>query len=234
MGTFLATRDKSAAVEAFSKALNELPGCRYCWIELAKSSQAVLSQDEACTLIMALHVPNADSPDVLNPRAHALIHLNCYTDALDLLEKAADGSRSSDDVSALCNSLIKQGHVLSYLGRYDDALRCFSECLQIEPGNWMVLYSEAITRVRCQGLSSAKAAIARARQALQKPSKSNNYEAVYAQAGIEAVVGNRTYALDLLEKAIRNDKYFKELAQHDIAWSGMRANQRFQALVKDS
>lgn len=126
------------------------------------------------------------------------------------------------------------GLVLSYLGRYAEAIENYEQALSSEHDSYTALYNIAVAKVRWQGLSGAPHDIEVARDKLtlllnDPDTRGNSF---YGLGGLEAVSGNAKVALDYLEQAIPLCYEAVRWARHDIAWNGLRADIRFQQLLK--
>lgn len=128
-----------------------------------------------------------------------------------------------------------RGLLLSFCGRYEEAIVWCEQQLRETPDDPLLLYALAVTKARQQGLAGAKQQINRAQAALQAAVKTDATGAIlYRLGGLAALEGETEQALHYLQEAttLRGDRF--ETARHDLAWLDLRADARFQALVAET
>ena len=125
-----------------------------------------------------------------------------------------------------------KGLVLSYIGQYADAIKCYEQRLQEKSNEHVSLYNIAVVMARWKGLTHAQEYIAAARTALLNQKNLNkNEHALYGFGALEALAGNKSQALIYLGKAVHCGKSAKQWARQDIAWLDLRADPQFQKLI---
>jgi len=126
----------------------------------------------------------------------------------------------------------ERGLLLSYLGRYAEAIECYEQNLQEDPDDYTTLYNIAVAIARWKGVADATEHIARARLALLAiRGTKNNVRALYGLGGLEALSGHTSPALNYLRRAISSSKRVIFWARHDIAWRDLHTDPQFQKLV---
>lgn len=125
------------------------------------------------------------------------------------------------------------GLLLSYLGRYSEAIENYEIVLRKEPSSFSSLYNIAVAIFRWRGLPVAQTHLDKARQVLLPLLDTDmRGSALYGLGGLEALTENFEQALDYFEQAISLTNSAYDWAQHDIAWSDMRSlNERFRNLI---
>lgn len=162
-------------------------------------------------------------------RARTYELLGCYAETLADFDQAV----ALDD-TIFADWRIKRGMILSFLGRYADAVAWCDQLLQETPDDPIVLYNRAVFNVHWHGVAEAQDDLAKARSALQQIYTSQpTGMTIYRLAGLAAVEGNRTAALAALEEARLLDyAEVMDYAPCDVAWLHLRSDPRFQALLK--
>jgi tetratricopeptide (TPR) repeat protein len=128
-----------------------------------------------------------------------------------------------------------KGLVLSYLGRYEEAIEAYEQSLQKDGTNFAARYNIAVSVTRLKGLAYAQPYIKDARSALLKVQNPNaNAVVLYGIGGLEALAGNTSQALNYLKRAIFSSKHVIEWAKHDIAWDKLRNDPQFRNLQRSS
>ncbi len=125
-----------------------------------------------------------------------------------------------------------RGLLLSFCGRYAEALEWCEQRLQENPNDPLLLYALAVTRARWQGVAEARPQLDKARSVLQAAVPADTTGAIlYRLGGLAALAGNNDRALRYLQDAInlRGDRF--ETACHDLAWLDLRTDARFRALI---
>lgn len=128
-----------------------------------------------------------------------------------------------------------RGMLLSFCGRYEEAIEYCEQRLKENPDDYLLLYPLAVIKARWQGVAAAQAQIDQARAALQAVIEADSSGAIhYRLGGLAAVEGYPDQALFYLQAAIslRGGRF--ETARHDLAWLDLRADPRFQALSERS
>jgi tetratricopeptide (TPR) repeat protein len=127
-----------------------------------------------------------------------------------------------------------RGLLLSFCGRYAQAIAWCEGELREQPENALLLYALAVTQARWRGLAEARSHIARARQALRTMVEVDVSGAIfYRLGGLAALEGQSDRALRYLRQAthLRGGRF--ETACHDLAWLNLRSDPRFQALIPE-
>ncbi|MBD1995250.1 tetratricopeptide repeat protein [Leptolyngbya sp. FACHB-541] len=125
-----------------------------------------------------------------------------------------------------------QGLVLTYLGRYSEAIQNYRESLKRNPNAFSDLYNIAIATVRLRGVTDAYLQIEAVRPTLTSLlyTKSRG-TALYGLGGLEAVTGNIDAALNYLEQSISLKRQAVIWARQDVAWLDLHSNEYFQDLI---
>jgi tetratricopeptide (TPR) repeat protein len=122
--------------------------------------------------------------------------------------------------------------LLSYLGRYAQAIACCEQGLKANPDDFVTLYTLAVIKARQNGLAEAQACIDKTRAAAQAMVNTEERAlALYRLGGLAALEGNREQALDYLQQTILLGEEPRGLAHHELAWHDRRVDPRFQSLI---
>jgi len=159
----------------------------------------------------------------------ALIHelLNRYEETLADFDRAL----ALDD-TLFNNPLSKRGLLLSYCGRYAEAIACCQQALLENPDDHFALYNVAVFKACWQGLAEARADVRKAHAALLSVVNTEARGiALYRLGGLAALEGRTEQALNYLEEAILLENETIEYACHDLAWLDLRSEPRFQSLI---
>ena len=125
-----------------------------------------------------------------------------------------------------------RGLLLSYCGRYAEAVEYCEQELRENQDDRLILYSLAVAKACWQGLTEAQAQIDKARTTLQSMGKMDVGDAVlYRLGGLAALEGKADQAFYYLQKVIELRRSPLETARHDPAWLNLRADPRFQSLI---
>ena len=92
--------------------------------------------------------------------------------------------------------------MLSYLGRYAEAIEDYEEGLGQNPGSYIYLYNIAVATVRWKGLKAGEHAIDRAMEVLEAAGEDEEGAMFYGLGGLAALSG------DLPKRWITCDKPF--------------------------
>ncbi len=155
-----------------------------------------------------------------------------------LMERYEEALIDFDRTIALDDTIIlscygERGLLLSYLGRYDEAISCCETGGQKNPNDYITLYTLAVIKAHCQGLAAAQAEIDKTRQILiAQNTKPGCAGVIYRLGGLAAIQGNLEQALNYLQTAISLDNEPLELARRDLAWLELRQNSHFKFLTK--
>ncbi len=153
--------------------------------------------------------------------------LRYYQEALVDFDKAI-----ALDQNLFDNKHSERGMLLSYCGRYEEALADCQQALLENPRDHFALYNIAVFKMRWQGLSSAQTEIETARATLQSALNTPDRGIVlYRLGGLAALEGHTELALQFLQAAILLDNTAIDFALHDIAWLELRDYPQFQSLV---
>ena len=175
-----------------------------------------------------------DNPSLLIGRSETLRRLSRYEEALTDLERAIDLEPALREQHSN-----ERGLLLSYLGKYDEALECYRSALasleNLRPPAY-VLYNIAVATAKLKGSRAAKPEISKAREALQSLLESGERGAgLYGLAGLAAIEGDDEKALTLLRQAMDDRTMHEEIvswAEHDTPWTELRNTERFLSIVK--
>ncbi|HEY6287584.1 MAG TPA: tetratricopeptide repeat protein, partial [Ktedonobacteraceae bacterium] len=153
--------------------------------------------------------------------------LNHYDNALKDFDSAIALDRT------LTNSLsIDRALLLCKLGRYAEAIETYDEGLNQNPNRSDLLYNFAIAVAHLKGIQEARIYIDKARVALLTIKNTDaRATAFYGLGGLEVLMGDNDQALDYLQQAIMLDKEAKRWARHDIVWTALNNDRRYQNLI---
>jgi tetratricopeptide (TPR) repeat protein len=120
----------------------------------------------------------------------------------------------------------QKGLCLNSLGRYEEALVCFEQCLSINSNDYSAAYNAAIAVVKSRGAARGQDEIQRAESCL----KANAPEGprLYGFAGLAAVQGDRETAVMLYDAAFIVDPTVSRWTRRDVAWNDLRGTPEFQ------
>ena len=126
----------------------------------------------------------------------------------------------------------QRGLLLSYCGRYGEAVESYKHVLEEKPNDHVALYNIAVVLARWKGFAEAQTQIDAAHTLLSAMlGTDERYTALYGLGGLEAVTGHTEEALNYLRQAIVLNKIASEWARHDVAWLELRGDARFQSLI---
>ncbi len=126
----------------------------------------------------------------------------------------------------------ERGLLLSYLGRYSEAISGCEQGLQQNPEDYITLYTLAVLKAQLQGLVAAQLEIKTTQNILKAVAKqSRDAGVIYRLGGLAALEGDIEQALNYLQQAIVLDNEPLELARRDLAWLNLRDYPRFQSLI---
>lgn len=158
----------------------------------------------------------------------------------DLLRRYEEALVDFDRAIALDETLFsdwrsERGMLLSYCGRYAEAIACCQQALLENSDDRFALYNIAVFKTRWKGLADARTDIDKARIALLAAVNTETRGIVlYRLGGLAALEGKTAQALNYLQEAIPLEKEAIESARHDIAWLELRDHPRFQFLIADT
>jgi tetratricopeptide (TPR) repeat protein len=125
-----------------------------------------------------------------------------------------------------------QALLLSNLGHYADAIKIYENFLKEESDNFYILYSLAVCMVKYRGLDNARMQVRLAHDALRSAVQTGEHAlSLYGLGGLSALLNNADQAFQYLQQALSLERELTELARHDLAWSGLINDSRFQLLV---
>lgn len=164
---------------------------------------------------------NPDKMAALNNKGVAFDYIEEYDKALECFDAAL--SRVPENVHVLSN----KGISLYKSERYEQALECFDAALKID-----VNYVNALT---FKGHSLYR--LGKNNDALDLYNKiirldHNNAEALYNKACLCSIKGDEYGSITSLERAIRLDASWKDVALHDKDLDRVSANPRFRKIVE--
>lgn len=156
--------------------------------------------------------------------------MRCYEKALLDFDKAI-----SLDKTLFKNWRSERGMLLSYCGRYAEAVADCQQVLQENPVDHFAWYNLAVFKERWHGSTNAQTEIEQARMVLQTVTNTEERGIIfYRLGGLAALDGKTEQALNYLQKAILLEAEAIEFAPHDLAWLDLRDNPRFQSLIADT
>jgi tetratricopeptide (TPR) repeat protein len=167
--------------------------------------------------------------------AWALIHrANIYT----MMRHYENALADVDQAVALDQNVMphwpgERGLLLSYLGRYAQAIECCEQGLKDYPDDFIISYTLTVVKARRFGLSSANIGETRATVEAMVNTEERAL-ALYRLGGLAALENNRDQALDYLQQAILLGEEPRGLAHHDLAWLDMRDDPSFQSLISET
>jgi tetratricopeptide (TPR) repeat protein len=162
--------------------------------------------------------PKESNTHLLQARIHEA--LEDYPAALRALDIVKQNGSSGLDV---CN---QRGLLLSYLGRYDEALEEFGRGEQSPE----VMYNLAVAAVLA-GHNDADRRIAAASEVLHAVRITAPHVTCYGKAGIAAALGDASKALDGLGRALVLHTDVRSWALKDMAWRDLRSTPEFVDLL---
>ena len=133
-----------------------------------------------------------------------------------------------NNIGALSN---ERGLLLSYLGRYSEAIENYERNLQINPKSHSSIYNVAVVMVRWKGFPEANIYVDQTRTFFENEEVVNEGVRLYGLGGLEALVGNIDQALNYLQQSLSLEDQAIDWALHDIAWIELRADSRFQKII---
>jgi tetratricopeptide (TPR) repeat protein len=133
----------------------------------------------------------------------------------------------------LTNSLsIDRALLLCKLSRYAEAIEIYNEGLNQNPNRYDLLYNFAVAIAHLKGIQEARIHIDKASDALLTVINADaRATALYGLGGLEVLIGNNDQALNYLQQAILLDEEAKRWAHHDIVWTALYTNRRYQNLI---
>jgi tetratricopeptide (TPR) repeat protein len=149
-----------------------------------------------------------------------LLYVGRTSEAVTELRKALD----LDPTNLLAR--FELGKALTFLGRYSEAAKQFPDAIDAETGNDIatVAWSYGMAGNRTQARSILSRLQARSTQRYTS-------EVALAVAAIGA--GDNSLALDYLEKAVPAHSFFLIFLPNDGRFDAIRADPRFQRVVRD-
>jgi hypothetical protein len=120
---------------------------------------------------------------------------------------------------------------LSYLARYDEAIIRFEACVTEEPDSLHAAYNLAVASVRGRGLAYGDNQIQRLEVVIGIWRERNSWAVAYAEAGLAALRDERGSALLKLSNAVSENPLAADWARRDPAWTELRDNVEFLALM---
>lgn len=121
--------------------------------------------------------------------------------------------------------------LLSYLGRYAEAIDCCEQGLKDHPDDYVTQYTLTVIKTHQLGKSSVDIDKARSSALKILNNLKEHAGALYRLGGLAALEGHREQALDYLEKAISLANEPRELARRDLAWLNLRDDTQFQTII---
>ena len=163
-----------------------------------------------------------------NRRGNAYAKLNDYQQAIIDFQSLITLDEEWLDTIGVNYALI-----LSYVGRYEEAVAINRDYLSRKPDEYTARYNLAVALAKWIGTTEAKAEISEAHEVLNTILDGENRSAgLYGLGGLEAIAGNAETALAYLkESAGLPDSSAQEWAKRDVAWLDLRTNSSFQRIV---
>lgn len=171
----------------------------------------------------------------LNPNYAWVYACRCLT--YEQMKRYEEALVDFDRTVALDKSIFSywrsdRGLLLSFCGRYAEAIEYCEKELRDSREDQLILYSLAVAKACWQGLAEAQAQIDKARTTLQSMAKMDaRGDVIYRLGGLAALEGKADQALQYLQQAILLRRGPFETARHDPAWLELRADPRFQSLI---
>ncbi len=215
------------ALADFSRSLTLKPGHAWTLAHRGASHYKLKYYQDALADINQAIKLQPDYPWALVYRINLYIIMERYEEALIDFDRAI----------ALDETIIphwpgERGLLLSYLGRYSEAISSCEQGLQQNPKDYITLYTLAVIKTHLHGLVAAQVKIKTTRNILQAVAKqSRNAGVIYRLGGLAALEGDTEQALNHLQQAIALDNEPLELARRDLAWLNLRDYPRFQSLT---
>ena len=156
-----------------------------------------------------------------------------------LMNRYEEALVDSDNAIALDQTLIpnwpgERGLLLSYLGRYAEAISCCEQGLEGKPDDYITLYTLAVVKARWKSLTEAQKEINKTQALLEAlVNMSICASVLYRLGGLAAIQGDSDQALNYLQEAISLENEPLELARRDLAWLDLRDHPRFKSLISD-
>jgi len=121
--------------------------------------------------------------------------------------------------------------LLSYAGRYAQAIECCEQGLKKNPNDYITLYT--LTVIKARQFELAQADLDKTRLVVQTMLNVEQEQAgaLYRLGGLAALEGDREQALDYLQQATSLANEPRELARRDLAWLELRDDTRFQSII---
>ena len=121
--------------------------------------------------------------------------------------------------------------LLSYLGRYAEAVDCCLQGLQENANDYISAYNLAVVKTYWQGLAQLEINQARALLQTLMDIAPDRAGILYRLGGLAALENQLEQALNYLRPALILAEEPRELVHHDLAWWSWRADPRFQAAI---
>lgn len=159
--------------------------------------------------------------DALQFRGATYIRMGKYEEALSDFNRALE--LNSDDHVALND----RGVVLQNLGKYEDALSDFNRALELKPNYHVIFINRGITYLRMGKYDEALADLNHS-LALEPDRPGTLYDI----ACLFSLQRKTDDALEYLEKAIKGDEKYREMAKTDNDFDNIRDDPRFKKLTE--
>jgi tetratricopeptide (TPR) repeat protein len=191
-----------------------------CYYQLKRYQQAWKNFDRAIQL-------NSDYAWTMIYRSQLYALENRYEEALVDFDRGI-----SLDQNIIPSWHGERGLLLSYLGRYAEAIECCEQGLEKNSKDYITLYTLAIVKARWKGIDAAKIEIDKTRSVLQAiGNPKGRADILYRLGGLAALEGKPDEALRFLQEAIWLENEPLELARRDLAWLDLRHNLSFQLIL---
>ncbi len=208
------------AIASYDKALEVKPDLHEAWYgrgnalsALGHKEDAITSHDQALKVKPDLH-------EAWNNRGNALSALGRNEEAIASYDKALEVKPD------LHEAWYGRGYALSALGRNEEAIASYDHAIEINPKYRFPWEGRGLALMRLRHLEAAHESYDRA--LLLSPDDAN---ACYNKACCYGLQKNIDLAIAILQQAINLNSKYREMAKTDLAFDGIRQDDRFQSLI---
>ena len=209
-----------AAIADYDRALGLKPSTERVLAARGDTCRQMGRYDDALADLTRALAFKPNSAWVLASRGVTYRQMKRYGEALTDLTRALE--LRPDDEQALAN----RGITYRLMKRYDQALADLTRALELKPDYEQALAHRGITYRRMERYQEALADLTGA-LAL----KPDDAWVCYWMACVSALMGQITDALMWLEKSVQTDGHYRQFAQKNTDFDGMRSEPAFQVLV---
>lgn len=164
-----------------------------------------------------------------------LARSNLY-ERLQRFDEAVGDFRQAYDREPLRDAIWEKhlARLLSYAGQFEEAFEVSRRALAIYPNDWEIAAQQAIMLARARGLDAARSTIATARTHCEDGLQGQYRGAAeYALATLAALEDRTDECLRMLSDSLADEPELRERAARDIAFSAIRSDPRFEAIMKE-